>query len=668
MRRTALLLTLVAAGLAAGPAHAGGFEAGAAKVDITPPRFDPSDDARDLVDPTTGKVVPCPAGLDGPRAFRFQEPYRDVNGNGTYDYPEPFCDANHDAHYDGLYQSSHTDSIAQTVHDPIDARAVAVSGDGGRPVVIVSVIAQGIFENYIAAMRAELARRMPVDTPEMIVSSNHNESSPDTLGIYGAPSLFDITGARTGIDEYYMHFLEDRVVDAAVAAVHSMRPARLYAATDHASGLQRSTLGDAYFPLLDGALEEHLSHQFPTTDDDGKPVAVEDKLRVLQARDVHGTPIFTMLNLSAHNQLTGQQTDGTAIGGDWPGYFHRAMEAAVPGMPLFLAGLIGSQEDPEPIPHVKNDPYARAKGTGELLAAAVQRLAGEAEPVRPGPVRFARRTFFVPLDNTAFRGLAAAGIFGERPLYTAGTATGPVGNDVRTSVSLVDLGPDVQFMSTPAESFPALAIGGPWTIDDAPCPDRPNPPVPDWLSHAAFRFNIGLADDLLGYIGPSWAFVGDPGFYATTCQDDKGHDHSLETESAGPTAGNLVAENLAALLAADDPDPTAVIGPGRYIDAGGAVTPQPSADTVAIWLPAPGATALTPGAGTIVARPGVASVAGRTPDATGEFMDYDGAEQDGADINTRGMLVRHGHGPAVRRYYLRVYDHLDAPAKVQVGS
>ena len=55
---------------------------------------------------------------------------------------------------DGIYLSGGTDHLMKSIHDPIDARAVAFS-DGTKTVVLVSVIAQGIFENYIRVARTE---------------------------------------------------------------------------------------------------------------------------------------------------------------------------------------------------------------------------------------------------------------------------------------------------------------------------------------------------------------------------------------------------------------------------------------------------------------------------------------------------------------------------------
>ena len=49
---------------------------------------------------------------------------------------------------------------------------------------------------------------------------------PDTIGLYGALETPLGVGVRSGIDEYYMRFLDYRIAQAAAAAVASLRPAR----------------------------------------------------------------------------------------------------------------------------------------------------------------------------------------------------------------------------------------------------------------------------------------------------------------------------------------------------------------------------------------------------------------------------------------------------------
>src|SRR5438874_1037986 len=159
--------------LFAAPAHAaGGWLAGAARVDVTPP----------AVGEDPPEFASCPTLLyGGPRPFSFNEPYQDLNGDGRFEYPEPYCDANANGRYDGIYSSGGVDHLATGVHDPIDARAIALSHDGGT-VVVVSVVAQGLFQNYTQRMR-ELAMAERPGITGMIVSANHNESSPDTIEI-----------------------------------------------------------------------------------------------------------------------------------------------------------------------------------------------------------------------------------------------------------------------------------------------------------------------------------------------------------------------------------------------------------------------------------------------------------------------------------------------------
>src|SRR5205823_9389759 len=109
----------------------------------------------------------------------------------------------------------------------------------------------------------------------------------------------------------------------------------------------------------------------------------------------------------------------------------------------------------------------------------------------------------------------------DRQLYTGGQPTGRVGNDLLTGATVIDIGPDLQLLGHPSESFPALSVGSPWGIEEASCPDRPNPEVPTWHAHARHRFQIGLANDLIGYMIPAWGWATDPGVAPTTCTIDE---------------------------------------------------------------------------------------------------------------------------------------------------
>jgi hypothetical protein len=679
------------------------WSVGASLVDITPPGFDSSQDLQDFPEVDPARATTCPRSFyNGLRHWRFEEPYRDTDGSGDFSYPasgapgsppapEPFCDYNHNGRWDGIYLSGGVNHLAKSVHDHIDTRAVAFS-DGAKTVVLASVIAQGIFENYIRQARTAaqtLAQQGPhrqacghID--EMVVSSNHNESSPDTIGIYGAPQ--DPTGSfgvNSGIDEYYMQWLDDRIAQVAVNACDARRPASLHAVE---------------FPVPAG-LRQEIPNRFPTVDDSGAFTAIDPKVRVLQALDAGGNPIFTMMNLADHNQDIGQSDNlvvSRAVSSDWPGYFHRRLESNVGGMAMFVAGDLGSMEDIITVPEVStvdhpeclsnpSDPhsgstgcYAQVEATGNRIADAVAAALPSAATVPLGAVGGRRAEFCVPLENNVFRAAASAGVFGQRQGYTNCQPSAKVANELKTSVAVLDVGSQVQFIGNPGEAFPVLMLGGPWGVEDASCPNRANPPVPSWHARARFRFQVGLADDMIGYLKPAWSYTGStPGVTTPSdgCTTDAhGHTHhGLEDEGVGPTAGNLIAQNVSALLD-QTPDPTAQIRVGRFVKADGKLTNAYSSgadqgtpghfptDAVAIWLARPGSTTLDPGpgrpdSGTLVALSSVHSFGARPVDATGEFMDFDGAPQGGPDVSTRGMLVRGSDCTAVR-YYVDVYPAL----------
>ena len=269
---------LLAAG--AGEAQAASWRIGAAKVDTTPPVFNAKQDLKDFPEVDPASQTTCPRSVyNGPRRWRFEEPYQDSDHSGDFNYGDPsnpsstgdqYCDYNHNGRRDGIYLSGGIDHLAKAVHDRIDARAVAFSYRS-KTVVLVSVIAQGIFENYIREARTEAEslagtpphRKSCGRIDQMVVSSNHNESSPDTVGLYGAPA--DPTGSfplHSGIDEYYMDWLDARMAGAAVNACDHRR---------------RASLREIDFPIPHG-LRQEIPNRFPTTDDNGKPAAVSWEL------------------------------------------------------------------------------------------------------------------------------------------------------------------------------------------------------------------------------------------------------------------------------------------------------------------------------------------------------------------------------------------------------
>jgi hypothetical protein len=681
MRRCRLAAAAVAFGLlVAVPVAQAAYLVGAAKTETTPPLFDPVADAA---------MFPfCPSAVfDGPRIFGLQEPYIDLDGSGFFNYSpdltdpnfgqgaDPYCDANANGRYDGMYSAGDIDHLLEWVHDRVHARAIAI-GDGQKTVVIVSIPSIGLFENVTKRMRARARQLTPAGADiEFFFSADHNESTPDTIGLYGAPSNSE-TGMFSGINDYYIAFLVEQSAQAAAAAVAVMVPARLRMAE--------------VLPPSD--LPTKLSENFPTTNevcptpytnDPSCPAAINPKLRVLQAvAEGSGAPIATVLSLSAHNQRIGHVGDGEtemvdgvprrvnrAVSGDWPGVFHEYLETQNVGLPIFLVADNGSIEDPTRQPDPPGTPaLVRVTQAGVGLGGAVLAALPQLQDLSFGPVLAERQEFTVPLENNLFLAAAEAGLFGDRQLYTNGQPTGRTGDSVLTEVGIIDIGPGLQLLAHPSESFPALAVGSPWGIDEASCPgdpsdpiDRANPEVPTWHARAPHRIQIGLANDLIGYLIPAWGWSTMPGVNESTCfndQDDvdpRGHQHKLETESVGPTAGNIIANKLAAALD-QRPDPVAHIRLGRFVLPDGMLSRR-AAGAVGVRLARPGSTTLDPCEDTFLAL-SLDPVGGLTPDQVGGFMDFDGQAQAAPDLLTRGMWT--GTSPAApdARYYVNVYPTL----------
>lgn len=596
--------------------------------------------------------------------------------------PDPFCDANDNGNWDGIYQDNGF-GPATGVNDPLDARAFAISDGHDTPVVYVSVDVIGLFDYYTEQARADLVNTYHVHA-DMVVSADHNESSPDTLGLYGALQTPLGVGVRSGIDEYYMSFLDDRIAQAAARAVHELQPATLYA--NQIEGKIPPGQSGSTYPLL-GKMTQRISDQFPTSvalPGDDRVAAVDTKMGILQARNAHGTPIFTVINLAAHNQEMGNS--GTQLSADWPGAMEHYYDAHSAGLAIYLVGDNGSEEDPETNPPVipngsenhtsTAEQYKQAVATGDEFAQIAAGAAKAAVRLEPGAVTLDREQFCVPLENNGFLALEAAGEFGDRQAYDCNSSGRPiapipnssastVGTQFRTFVGIADIGPELQMLDIPGEAFPALILGSPFSQDTESCP-RPNPSVPMWHAHGLFRFSVGLADDEIGYLIPAWGFAsGTPGLFNNDdCyQDEHGHGHKLESESVGPTSANDVANNLTALLEQQGTDPTAHIVLGRYVLPNGSYSSWPTG-AVGVLIAPSGSTTLDPSGGILLGAQKVKAFGTRKVDARGVFMDYDGQPQAGPDITTRGIMLLKSDGCVAARYYVNVFPDLSSSSNL----
>ena len=676
---------LVAGLLASSPAHAKQphvWFAGAAAEKVTPLPFDTARDLLEFPEST------CPRAIfGGPRTFDFEEPYADLNHDSTFEYGSDLpCDANHNGRWDGLYSSGGVDHLTEWVHDDIWARAVAIS-DGVHTIVIESVTSQGLFIEDDTRIRNGV-RAARAGVTQVYVSSTHNESSPDPIGIYGAPD--DGTGAAglfSGVDDYYIDYLVAQSVKAGVAAVDAMVPASMRITEFRPSIVAR------------------LSSTFPTTDAIrsgtpafGTPEATDTKGRVLQlVRRSDGANIETIFNFAAHNQELGHAPDSSlapgpggkmlrvnrAVSDDWPGVFAAAVESRIGGHAMFMVGDNGSIEDPHwpnACPQIHSDEgcFELPAHTGAALAQNVlDAVARGSETIAPHTITPVIDRFNVPLQNQLFTVAFAGGLFAHRTVATVSPcvdASHVPRACFLTEVGLVDFGPQLQMLVNPGEAYPALIEGHPFGHEQMSCPDRAQPPVPAWHARAAHKLEMGLGDDMIGYEIPAPAWFSDPAVVVDlTCPlgaqftsdptadyDQHNQYHKLESESTGPDGGSIVATHLASLADSFAGAPRAIAS-GRFLLSSGLFTRKGADGPVGIWVLPAGSAAFAPGSGFIVALRGISGFGSERVTYHGVFMDFDGRAQTAPDINTRGMLVVGPHGN-VMRYFLDPYATLGGSA------
>jgi len=641
-RRPVVYACAAAAALALGVAAppAGAFEAGAGSADITPPAYTVASDAAFV--PACGTSAAQVSELwPGPRRFAFEKPYRDLYGLGRYAPGDPYCESDGSGRYEAPYiaggsgQNRWPES-AETGNGP--AAQAVVMGAANSRVALVSVDSIGLFDSTIERIRTEVHRQDPT-LGAIFVSSTHDESAPDPIGLWG-PDASELPGeaetpaaVSSGVDEYYMSFLVERVAGAVVAADAARRPARLAAAIGSMPSNTQSCWSS--YPYID-----------------------DQSLPVMQARDRRGGGvIFTLADVSTHAEtlaFSGVGEYRARLSADWPGKMRAALEQRWPGsVGIEVAGLVGSVETPtvyEPestqvtrvpgqIHGVPGNPdgcssvYPQpASGTpvsnaeeflgayGQSVADGVSAALEGARNFTPASLQAQQQPVCMELENNFFKAAFGAHLFPDRPLYAdpnctvaagteqpqqGGSGAQPAGGDepgwLKSAVGVLSLGP-VQLAYSPGEVFPVTEIRGP--LDEAQMPfptdcyepltqnfDCGEPlPMTSWISAemtARYRFLVGLGEDMVGYLFPPGNFVGDEGesvkqpwaSYEETNQngghDRFGYGHADDAESLGPYAGLDMTDAVSGLLAGDG-RPSDVV-PGLYVDASGHLSDSPFA-------------------------------------------------------------------------------------------
>ncbi len=240
-----------------------------------------------------------------------------------------------------LYGYPHVPRISTGVHDPLLSGALALSD--GRTALLFSANDVIFISKAVAARaRARIEAATGIPRGNILVSATHTHSGPVTVDYLSNADDPVVPKA----DPAYLRLLEDGLVEAAVAAWRSARPAEAGLAVADGSGVGTNRR------------------------DPGGPA--DPQVPVLLARERGGgRPIACLLVYSMHPTVLHE--DSTLVSGDFPAMARQRLQALLgAGCPiLYHTGPEGNQS---PRHVTRENSFAEARRLGGLLADRAARV------------------------------------------------------------------------------------------------------------------------------------------------------------------------------------------------------------------------------------------------------------------------------------------------------
>jgi hypothetical protein len=318
------------------------------------------------------------------------------------------------------------------VLDSLYAKAVVLY-DGETTLALVTVDCIGMLYPELQKVREAVAL-MPFDIPfspeNIVISSTHTHSGPDVVGIWGKDY------SQTGRDSAYVDFLVQSIAGQIAEASKSLQAASVRYA--------ESTFGETWVENICG--EE-----------------IDRSVTSLRFVDSKEKTIASLTNFACHP--THLDAVFSEVSADYLAGFYKSMEKNWGGEHLFLQGAIGGWVQPKD----KAD-YQIALQRGSDLAETVIKAHQNEKPLQSESIFFGRKTILFPVENEAWKALAAAGILDRS-----------IGEMVESEVAWFGIG-EATFATHPGESTPFHSLETKKMMPEGP------------------KFVLGLGQDALGYI------------------------------------------------------------------------------------------------------------------------------------------------------------------------
>lgn len=498
-RPAAACLLAAAISAAASPAPAGAqLLAGAAAVDVTPPLCE--DAAADASVPQFDPERGC---------------FRWIHLAGFSPYV-PFRRGNR---------------LAEGVHDPIWARALALRDAEGETLVLVAADLPGLGRKHTGPVRRRVARERGVPESHVILHSTHTHSAPDASGYWST--------LMAGHNRRYTTWLRERLRTSIDRALDALRPASLTTATTTHAACQDRRSGalkerdDCRLPAVNRDADDPSAgyDRFVLQRDLRDPVVGNTRIVAAELRALDGgETIATLVNWHNHPDTLG--SGNRLLSSDYPHYLRRYLERERGGVAVFVAGTVGNQMSglrgtPVPLwsedgrrvvetapdgserPVLVTDGWEKIRSTGYEIAHAADAALDAAEPLPDAGVAVTAVSFDTPVDNVIHL-LGTWSVWHhdvepeDRLRYRWPDCRGLLGC-VRAEVALIEIG-DLSLLTAPGEIDPAYALGRPEIAADyGPAWGAWRFPAMAGVDHlmpGRHHGFVGSAQDYLSYLVP----------------------------------------------------------------------------------------------------------------------------------------------------------------------
>lgn len=453
---------------------------------------------------------------------QYYEPWEDVDNNGKYEPKkgDTYEDLNGNGKFDTYWIAGFgNNAAAKGVHDDLWTRTMILD-DGNSRLALVAVDVIGIFHPMVVDIREMIPPEIGVDY--LVISSTHTHAGPDLLGLWGNSVI------KSGVNEEWKVYVQERIVESVVEAVEAMRPVNL-------------------------RFSQNLSEGYVTLTDTREPYVYDEGIRIMEAIDAETSQtIGTIIQWANHPETLWSKN--LYISSDFPHFLREAVEngvyygdslvsEGVGGVAMYLNGAVGGLITTHSSTSVKDhfsdtiylEPSVdKMRAQGDTLGLIVLRtMRDKFVEIDEGAINLIAQTIELPLKNNLFFlasaiGKIEAGMWGWMRK--------------RSEIAAWSIGP-ASFITFPGELYPEILNGGIVALSGRDFNLEPieTPPLRDKMQ-GEFHFGIGLANDEIGYIIPKSQWdVKAPYVYR-----DK--PYYGEENSLGPDTAPILYEKLSAIL------------------------------------------------------------------------------------------------------------------------